>query len=163
MIDCGALFDKVYNEYYYKIVAYFRRRVKYDRDAAEDLAQQTFFKLWTYMLQNGGKVVNVRAFLYAIAKNVRADYYRRSRDYCLSTEQCVDLVKCDDPERSEDIVYAALAKLSAQDAKLIKLRIMGYSYAEISKLLGANVSTLRTRYLSAKRRLKKIINSEDEL
>ncbi len=83
------------------------------------------------MLQNGGKVVNVRAFLYAIAKNVRADYYRRSRDYCLSTEQCVDLVKCDDPERSEDIVYAALAKLSAQDAKLIKLRIMGYSYRDL--------------------------------
>lgn len=49
MIDYGALFDEVYNEYYYKIVAYFRRRVKYDRDTAEDLAQQTFFKLMIFI------------------------------------------------------------------------------------------------------------------
>ncbi|MDE6967948.1 MAG: sigma-70 family RNA polymerase sigma factor [Clostridia bacterium] len=150
-------FDSIYRSYYGKILRYFVWQIRENKDIADDLTQQTFLKLWQYILKSNCEIKNVKGLIYTIAKNVRADYYRGIYIIEIPIEKCMSLAKTTDYDDSENIVYTALSKLNHVDSQIIKLRLTGFRYEEISTITGINISTLRTRYLTAKRRLKKII------
>lgn len=49
-----------------------------DREKAKDLLQETFTKTWQYLAE-GGKIQNLRAFLYRVATNLIIDVARKKR------------------------------------------------------------------------------------
>lgn len=49
-----------------------------DREKAKDLLQETFAKTWQYLAE-GGKIDNLRAFLYRVATNLIIDLSRKKR------------------------------------------------------------------------------------
>lgn len=53
-----------------------------DREAALDLVQESFVKLWE-VLSSGRDIDNARAFLFRIASNKVIDRYRKVKEYSL--------------------------------------------------------------------------------
>lgn len=49
----------------------------YDRDKARDAVQETFLRAWAY-LASGGKVKNIKAFLFQTARNYIIDEHRKA-------------------------------------------------------------------------------------
>jgi len=49
-----------------------------DRERAVELMQETFTKTWEY-LEQGRKIINIRAFLYKVLNNLVIDEYRKDR------------------------------------------------------------------------------------
>ncbi|MBI3458698.1 sigma-70 family RNA polymerase sigma factor [Candidatus Azambacteria bacterium] len=47
-------------------------------EQAEDLVQEVFIRFWDY-LSKGGEIVNIKSFLYQIARNLIIDYYRKKK------------------------------------------------------------------------------------
>lgn len=61
--------------------AYFKTS---NHKVGEDLVQQTFLKTWMYLVK-GGKVENMKAFLYHILNNLIIDQYRKHKSTSLDT------------------------------------------------------------------------------
>ncbi|MEK7139247.1 MAG: RNA polymerase sigma factor [Patescibacteria group bacterium] len=59
--------ERVYRFIYFKVSS---------QEEAEDLAAETFLKVWQHLL-DGKKIEHVNAFVYQIARNVVIDWYRK--------------------------------------------------------------------------------------
>src|SRR3954447_4634405 len=73
----GAYIEVLYQEYQRPLLAYLTRLVS-DREAAEDLCQETFIKAMRGWEQRDASA-SVAAWLYRIATNTAYDYLRRRR------------------------------------------------------------------------------------
>jgi len=72
---------KAYNSHADSILKFCLYRV-YDKETAEDLTQETFLHLYTYLLK-GNSIANVRSFLYHTANNIIIDYSRKQKEVSL--------------------------------------------------------------------------------
>lgn len=50
----------------------------HDNAISQDLVQDTFMKTWAYLLK-GGEILNMKAFLYRVLKNLIVDEYRKKK------------------------------------------------------------------------------------
>src|SRR5215213_2295332 len=73
----GAYIEILYQEYQRPLLAYLTRLVS-DREAAEDLCQETFIKAMRGWEQRDA-AASVTAWLYRIATNTAYDFLRRRR------------------------------------------------------------------------------------
>src|SRR3954465_1006970 len=73
----GACIELLYEEYQRPLLAYLTRLVS-DREAAEDLCQETFIKAMRSWEQRDTSA-SASAWLYRIATNTAYDYLRRRR------------------------------------------------------------------------------------
>lgn len=58
----------------------------YNREVAKDLVQETFMRTWRY-IAGGGKIDNLRAFLYRSANNLIIEQARKKKEYSLDVLQ----------------------------------------------------------------------------
>jgi len=124
-------------------------------DEADDLAQETFVRLYTHPPRGAG--ADVGAWLYRVAINLgynalRAGRRQRTyRDLLARVAGGVDWQSAGpDPQsyaeqrEDEHQVRAALGRLSKREASLLALRYDGLSYAEIARVLGVSVTSVGT-------------------
>ena len=57
-----------------------------DRERARDLTQETFVRIWEYMVR-GGEIKSMKAFLYRIANNLIVDSFRKKKSVSLDAMQ----------------------------------------------------------------------------
>lgn len=76
MMEVKEKFLAAYDRYAAGIFRHIFFRVS-DRNLAEDLTQETFFKTWRHIAEKGEEIKNFKTFLYVIANNLIIDYYRR--------------------------------------------------------------------------------------
>ncbi len=158
--DKGA-FEALFHRYY-KIVASIGYRYTGDIASAEDVAQETFLKVWTHLgdfqqRHSGG----FRAWLARIARSSAIDAVRK-RKPSLSLDET--WLNDDDPsleskveerERAEDVQYAIM-KLPERSREVLILREYGeLSYAEIADVLGIPIGTVMSRLNYARKALKR--------
>lgn len=73
-------FEKAYEEYARGILRHAYFKVK-DKETAEDMVQETFFKAWRNIVDEEGEdIKNTKAFLYKILNNTIIDYYRTKKE-----------------------------------------------------------------------------------
>lgn len=79
-------FLRAYDKYADGILrhAYFRIG---NRELAEDLTQDTFFKVWNRISKNNENIKNFKTFLYKVADNLIIDYYRKKPRIPVSIEK----------------------------------------------------------------------------
>lgn len=82
------MFLQAYDNYSVKILRHIFFRVS-DKEIAEDMASETFFKTWQY-LREGNKIKNISGFLYRVANNLIIDYYRGKSKKPLSLEEIAE-------------------------------------------------------------------------
>lgn len=166
MDEIGKQFEKAYREYAPSILRHTYFRVK-DRETAEDLVQETFFKAWRYVSEeNSGEIKNSKAFLYKILNNTIIDYYR-TRKETFSLEQAIeekeDIIIEENKEEQkidDEIEHTLLKKyLSEIKDEYKEILIMKYiddlSVSEISKITNKNQVNTRVTIHRALKTLKK--------
>lgn len=151
--NCVTLFNELYEKYYKKVLSYFKK--EFDADEAEDLTQQTFLQLWSW-IANMQFIKNKKAYIFRIAKNVRCDRYRQ-KAMLLDAISLADDFEIHENNAFTDEVDLKLSMQSIvnfQDKQLLMLTGQGYKSNEIGKILGLSSSAVRTRLQKLRENIK---------
>lgn len=138
----------------YQRIYRFLDRMSGDPDAAEDLAQETFVRLY----RRGSMPDDAGAWLISVGMNLL-------RNMASSARRRNEIIKSHVPDHSESVSAdeAALARetqsrvrhtvdgMIERDRSLMLLRAEGYSYREIAEALGINVASVGTLLARAQR------------
>jgi RNA polymerase sigma-70 factor (ECF subfamily) len=154
MPDANSQFEQAFSEYYTRIYGVLVRLVG-DRAEAEDLAVETFWRLWE---RAPTRWDNLGGWLYRVA--LRLGYNalragRRREQYELNAGRlALEQSAPPDPAQSAEQAYervrvrAVLAQMPPRSAQLLILRHTGLSYQEVAAALGVapgSVGTLLAR------------------
>jgi RNA polymerase sigma-70 factor (ECF subfamily) len=157
--DCAA-FAELVDRHKDAVVSYLARLAG-DRDRAEDLAQETFLRLF----RSAGDYTEqgyLRAYLYRIATNlVRTEERRQRRQRLLAPffprDEHAEPAAASGLLRQElhREVAAALARLPLRyRVPLVLHEIEGWSYVEIAEEIGCREGTVKSRVHRGRRQLK---------
>ena len=136
-----------------------------DKGEAEELALETFWKLWQ---QPPGRSQNLGGWLYRVATrlgyNALRAAKRRTRYEGAAVQSTLDLSGSTplDPlhaaERSDDraAVRATLSRMAERDAQLLILRHSGLSYREIAAAIGVAPNSVGKLLTRAENEFKKL-------
>lgn len=143
-----------------------------DAGEAEDLAQETFLRLYRGLgkFRSGARL---RPWLHKIAANVCLDALRKRKDATLSLDemregQSVPPIPRGGPlpeevclgREAQTAVHQALLQLPGEYRVALVLRYLeGLSYQEVADALGVPLSTVETRILRAKKMLGQVLTS----
>jgi len=158
----AAAFERLYHLYKEKLLAYFIKKTN-SPDAAKDLMQTTFFKLWQYRKSLSSAYLPEQQLFY-IARTVFIDYLRRENKLAkIKTSVRVNRRE----EQPDDYIYSfdaqtrlqhALAAMPQLRREVFQLhRVEGYSYKEISEMLHIPVKSVDNNLSKA---LKYLRNAE---
>lgn len=154
-----ALFEKCYG----KLLSFVIRLVN-DKQAAEDIVQEQFMKLWDKK-QTINEYMSVESYLYVMTKNAAINYLKSHGKLDNLPESGPSIAINLDLDRSIDeaTIRAKLQELidtmPAQRKKIfIMSKIDGMSNIEIAKITGLSVKTVDRHLALAKSFLKNTIS-----
>lgn len=145
--DTGAL-DELLARYWYPLVAYLLRFVP-TRDAAEDIAQRAFYRLWEHRRQ-WRPAGSPRGLLYRVAHNLAISERRSSEAHARAStafggQPRANPTPCDLLERAQlrDALEGAIQALPERRRQVFVLRcIHELSYKEIADIMGTSQQTV---------------------
>jgi RNA polymerase sigma-70 factor (ECF subfamily) len=153
--------DKIYR---------FAAQILKDREAARDVVQDTFLKIWTRK-DNLGEIRNLEAFAMVVAKNysydqIRSEKMRREKSEMIKEAQ-IDQVDYQKLEQVEAVnrVKMIIETLPETQRLVIHLRdIEEYDFKEISEVMGIKEDAVRVNLSRARKKIRdtmiKIYNYE---
>ena len=131
-------------------------------DTAMDIAQETFLRLWREW-EKGERILNPRAWLLRVARNLAEDYaksaFRRNGTHppqTMNGVQAHDLSPLEILEREEAFAHLRkeLEQLPQADREILTLRYaLDYNTGEIASLLAIKESAVHMRLSRARQRL----------
>ncbi|HNP75021.1 MAG TPA: RNA polymerase sigma factor [bacterium] len=155
LADFGLLYDryikKIYNYIYWRIS---------DKDTAEDLTSQTFFKalekINTYHFNKG----SFSSWLYRIARNNVIDHYRQQRPtsdieraWGISANDNLEQELSDRQELTRVEQY--LERLSPEQKDVVMMRLWDeLSYQEIAEIMGKSEASCKMMFSRVAGRLR---------
>lgn len=156
-----------------KSIINFHYRFVGDRFEAENLAQETFIKVFLKFKTLKDKR-KLKSWLYSIARNIVIDFFRKNKNREIAfgneiVENLAEVTSIDfqtqvDKDEISRELQRCIDQLSAQDRMLVKLLYYeGFSYREISQLLKMNQNTLKSRLHRARMDLLEAIQANDLL
>lgn len=137
--------EELITRYYASILRYCRWHCS-SVEKAEDLTQETFYKLFKNISGYKGKR-KFKAYLYTIANRLCIDESRKKPLYSIEDEEII-IDECDEILRMEDKaeVNYLLSTLSPEQREAIILRFgEQLEFHEIAKVLGCNMRTAQSR------------------
>lgn len=168
-------FDRLLDRYLNNVYNFVFRIVG-EKEAAEDIVQETFFKVWK---RNGAfeSEIQEKSFLFTVARNTSFDWLKRKKNIPFSrlshTDEEGNTVEFDSASdeplpdelfaRSEMVEYLdrALRKLSEADRALLLLVYReDFSLREAADILGESYNTIKSRHQRALRKLKRVLQED---
>jgi RNA polymerase sigma-70 factor (ECF subfamily) len=158
----GHLFE----EHHRQLYNYYLKQVR-SPELSEDFVQEVFFRMLKYRhtYREDGKFMT---WMYSIAHNVKADYFRKAKHRQDFTDEIDGLVS-DQPDPSEvteqsdqhELLHRAMEQLSDERREVLILsRFQNLKYEEISEILGCPVGTVKARVFRAIRDLKTFFDEQ---
>lgn len=136
-----------------------------DRGTAEDCVQETFVRAWRARDRFDPSRGGVRTWLFAIARNVVKDSYRRGERIPEPVEDgsLPELVGSGPTDPVDRLAMTqALATLSEEHRQaVVAVHLLGVGYPELSERLGVPVATLRTRTFYGLRALRRHLEQQE--
>lgn len=156
------LFTDAYREYSRELRMRARSMIS-DREMCEDIVQDTFVRMWVYMMR-GGKIDKVRAFLHHVLVNLVFDAYRKRKTTSLENllERGYE-PSVDDTERWINIIDggSALRMINRLPRSYKEVLRGAYarnlSYREISCMTGLSRNTIAVQVHRGLVKLKSLI------
>lgn len=136
-----------------------------DRGTAEECVQETFLRAWRARDRFDASRGGVRTWLFAIARNVVKDSYRRGERIPepvdeASMPEVAGTAPSDPVERLA--MVEALATLSPEHREaVVAVHLVGIGYPELSERLAVPVATLRTRTFYGLRALRRHLEQQE--
>jgi RNA polymerase sigma-70 factor (ECF subfamily) len=141
-------FERLFEDYWQPIYQVMHRLTG-DNDDAEDLALETFLRLWNHPPRDTS---NPGGWLYRVAMNLgynalRASKRRQQYENTAGRDALINQSPPDPQDEVEqtemnDHVRLILGEMLPRDAKLLILRYSGLSYKEIAAVLQVPVSSI---------------------
>jgi RNA polymerase sigma-70 factor (ECF subfamily) len=138
-------------------------------DLAQDIMQEAFLRLWKQW-QDGEEILNPRAWLLRVARNLAEDHaksaFRRNGTH---PPQTMNGVKSHDPQPLESLereetftqLREVLEHLAPPDREILTLRYgLDYNANEIAELLAINATAVHMRLSRARQRLADRLGAE---
>lgn len=155
--DKGSL-DIIVQKYYDEIYRFCLYLTGQETDSY-DIVQEVFLKFIRHV--DSYQYKNLKGYLLMIARNSCYDYFRHKKETVCIEE--MEETGREDTEmmRVEDamLLRQALIGISPEQREVIILRIQeGLKYSEIAKILGCNLSTVKSRYFQGIQKLNKSLN-----
>ena len=156
-IKCGdkQAAEELITRYYASVLRYCRWHCS-GVEKAEDLTQETFYKLFKNISGYKGKR-KFKAYLYTIANRLCIDESRKKVLYSIENEE-IFVDECNDILRLEDkaeIKYL-LSTISPEQREAIILRYgEQLDFREIAKVMGCNMRTAQSRVRNGLKILRK--------
>lgn len=157
-----AAFAELYIRYVVRIDRYCSRRL-HDQDLAEDATSQVFLKALESLRRQ--RIENVASWLFSIAHNEVIDRYRRQRHHT-HLDQVPNLASRDRSPEDEALALIAasdlralLPRLSADQQRVIELRLAGLTTSEIQDVLGKGRSWVCITGYRALHRLRDLLDA----
>lgn len=164
-------FEELYNKYHRPVYQFLAFRLA-RREDAEDMTALVFTRAWEYLASEQNEIKNFRAFIYRIARNLLADFYRSAsnREKNLSIDEAHaqdrpidipdlrDLFEAQVLASDEAMVGRALLTLKPEYREVLTLRFMGeLSLKEIAQVLEKESGTVAVTLHRAKEALAKTV------
>ncbi len=143
-----------------------------DKEAAEDLTQEVFVKVWKKIKKYNNQY-KFKSWLYIIAKNTALDYLKKNKAVNFSALESDGGLKFEEllsaslpsPQaeletaQTAELVNSAIGRLPEKYRQTVKLHYQsGYKFREIAQLLRESIETVKSRNRRALLYLKKLIN-----
>lgn len=150
--------EELYKQYYDVIFKYLMCLSK-DRDVAEDLTQETFYKMVKKINTYKGKA-KFSVWLCEIAKNTYYDQMRKNKKIVknrdienIVSEQNLEIDYIEKEERMK--TYEKINKLDESTRRVLYLRINSeLSFKEIGEVLGKTETWARVTFYRGKQKIK---------
>lgn len=161
-----AAFEAVYDTYRSQLY-YFIKRIVEERQEAEDIAAETFIKLWK-LRANFETHQNIKAFLFVTARNACLDYLR-SVERKSSSQQALQYILSQDSDvtLSQDEIQAEVLKrihneienLPPKCRQIFKMAYLkGLKNEEIAGQLQLSYQTVKNQKVRAIKLLRIALN-----
>lgn len=138
-------------------------------DTAMDVMQEAFLRLWK-KLEEGEKILNARAWLLRVARNLAEDHAKSAfRRNGTSPPQTMNGVASRESSPLESLereethsqLRELLAELSKPDREILTLRYaLEYNTEQIAELLGINATAVHMRLSRARQRLAERLKAQ---
>lgn len=155
-------FDEIFHRNYTSVF-YFARKMTGNAVVAEDIAMDSFRKLWTRRKDFPTRTA-IKAWLMITTKNACLTHLtsEKKRIEVANGLKHLELQRQDDENKNYTllqetvihILHREINKLPRQCRIIIKLRLGGFSSREISKLMGISISTVKNQKVIAFKRLR---------
>jgi len=165
--DC-ADFDTLYQRHSREVWALAYARWM-NADTAMDITQEAFMRLWK-KLEEGEEIVNPRAWLLRVARNLAEDYaksaFRRngtSPPQTMNGVQSRESAPLERLEREETFAQLRdiLEEMPPADREILTYRYaLEYNTGEIADLLGINATAVHMRLSRARQRLAERLKAQ---
>ncbi len=149
------------------ILAYLERRIDPRADAA-DVLSETFIVAWKKERQAPTDEIGGRMWLFAIARNILLNARRSTRRRLAATDRLRLELAQTPTGRGADAadpldVRGAVTQLPIDLRELVELvHWDGFSISDAAQITGISASTARSRYASAKERLRTVLVVQPE-
>jgi RNA polymerase sigma-70 factor, ECF subfamily len=145
-------FDTLYRMHGPKLEV-FLRRVLGNHQAAEDVMQETFTRIWQHPNGFEPERGTLRAYLFGVGRKRAAEWWRRQG--ARKEAVCSEPAEC--KAETASLLTDALARLPDEERTLIWLReVEGHSYAELAEILEIPVGTVKSRLFEAREVLRRM-------
>ena len=134
-----------------------------DKDAARDIVQDTYEKLWSRV--NEVPSSNAKSYMFTTAYRTMIDFFRKNKRSVGLEEQHEELHQTSSHYSDlKDVLNEALEKLPEIQRNVIMLRdYEGYDYREIGEITGLNESQVKVYIFRARQTLKNYIGKMNVL
>lgn len=156
-MNSEELFHRVYRENYPKVISLCLGFVLGDRDKANDLAQETFIKVWEN-LNSFRKESNISTWIYRITVNICLSHKSRKNHFPLNMDVAAE--ESGDAQYKEkqfQSMYRCIDDLSPVNKSIILLELEQLPQQEIAGIMGMSHEALRTRIHRIKSQLSKCV------
>ncbi len=155
--------EEIFNKLSPQIFRFFLSRLG-NREIAEDLTQDIFFKIIKKIGTFDKKSGNFNTWFWQIARNSLIDYYREKKSVPLSDflEERKDI-----PDETNNLkakveaeeILSAVKSFTPEDQEIFTLRyVSDLSYKDIGRVVGKTEGSLRVIIHRLNNKLRKIIN-----
>ncbi len=152
-------FRRLYVKYESLVTRYFLRHLSYDRDMADDLAQETFYRALVYLPGFTATNASYGTYLLRVAHNLLVNYYRKKRMIALFDDREQETAASGmigAPQISGQILD--LPALRASEREILSMKYeAGFSVHEIAVLLGISENAVKLRLSRARKHLKELL------
>ena len=149
-LDIEEQYDKIYRYCYFKL---------HDRELAEDITQETFFRyLKNY---NCATTVSALKCLYTIARNLCVDEYRKPRTEPM--DESIPDYTMEETLITSLTVRTALSKLAPDEKELLLLRYVNeVPVSALGKIYGLSRFAIYRKITSASNKFREELRKEDD-
>ena len=155
-------FENIYKEYWQKV---YRLSLGYlnDPDAAKDMTQETFIKVWKN-LDNFRKEAVIGTWIFRIATNTclrQIEVNKRVSNTTLSDSNSLETIVPDQNEEKTQLLYQYISELPEIERIIISLELEDVKQSDIAIIVGISDSNVRVKIHRIKEKLtQKFRNNE---